>query len=238
MFEPRAFAFDLDETLVDAEPQHVRATRAMLDALGHTREAALDTFHPPEAVATAPLPRPTSDTTGARTRDIIEALRLKLGAPQSVDELLALRHSAFLAALDEEPAVPMPGARELVEACRALGPCAVVSSGHRDDILETLRSAGLDRLFVTIVTGEDVLEAKPSPEPYKLAAARLGVIADDILVFEDSVRGVRSALDAGCRVIAVPNARSTETEAVKDAHVVLTSLTEALPLATLLKKIA
>jgi HAD superfamily hydrolase (TIGR01509 family) len=217
----RAFAFDLDETLVDCESQHRRATRVMLEALGFAPEAVRDAFH---------------DVTGARTRDIIEAYHAKLGASQSVDEMLALRHTAFLAALDEDPAVALPGALALLEACKAGGPLALVTSGHRDDAIESLRSAGLFAFFEVYVTGEDVVESKPSAEPYKLAAARLGYPPSDILVFEDSPRGVASAREAGCTVVAVPNARSTTPEQVKDADIVLSSLDEALPLEALLTR--
>lgn len=219
----RAFAFDLDETLVDCEHHHVRATRAMLDALGFPPDSSRDLFH---------------DVVGKRTRDIIDGFRVAVGAAQDTDEILALRHSAFLAALDETPAVPMPGAREVVEACRRIGPCAVVSSGYRDDILETLRSAGLARLFATVVTGEDVLEPKPHPEPYKLAAARLGVPVSDVLAFEDSARGVASAVEAGCVVVAVPNLKTTKPDAVKLAHAVLASMEEALPIEALIARVA
>ena len=207
---------------MDAEHHHQRATVAMLDALGYPHDAARDVFH---------------DVVGRRTRDILDGFRLAVGATQDLDEILALRHSAYLAALDESPAVPMPGAREVVEACRARGPMAVVSSGYRDDILETLRSAGLAGLFDTVVTGEDVLEPKPHPEPYKVAASRLGVRPQDILVFEDSAKGVASAIEAGCRVVAVPNVRTTKPDAVALAHVVLGSLEEALPLDALLRRL-
>lgn len=219
----RAFAFDLDETLVDAEHHHERATQAMLEALGYPAHTARDVFH---------------DVVGKRTRDIIDGFRHSAGTTQDTDELLALRHSAYLAALDERPAQPMPGARELLEACRPLGGMAVVSSGYRDDILETLHSADLARYFDTIVTGEDVLEPKPHPEPYKLAAARLGVPPTDILAFEDSARGVASAIEAGCVVVAVPNARTTKPDAVTLANVVLGSLTEALPIEALFARVA
>jgi HAD superfamily hydrolase (TIGR01509 family) len=219
---PRGFAFDLDETLVDCERQHATATRAMLDALGFRPEQVRDVFH---------------ETTGMRTRDIVGAYKATLGATQDVDEMLALRHTAFLAALDADPPAALPGARAAVEACRAAGPVACVTSGHRDDAIESLRAIGLLPLFATIVTGEDVLEAKPSPEPYKVACARLGMIADDVLAFEDSPRGVAAARAAGCRVVAVPNARSTPREAVAAADLVLGSLDEAVPLDALLARL-
>lgn len=219
-----AFAFDLDETLVDAERHHVEATRAMLHALDLTpRQVAHDVFH---------------DATGKRTRDIVDAFRVATGLPHSLDELLALRHSAFLASLDRDPPEPMPGAREAVEAARALGPVALVSSGHRDDILATLHATRLAPLFDIVVTGEDVEEPKPHPEPYVVAASRLGVRASALVAFEDSARGVLAARAAGCRVVAVPHARTTPRGLVEaDADVVLDSLLEALPLEALLARL-
>ena len=55
----------------------------------------------------------------------------------------------------------------------------------------------------TIVTGNDVAEPKPSPEPYLLAAARLGVRPDRCLVFEDTDIGIESARRAGMAVLRV-----------------------------------
>lgn len=221
----RGFAFDLDETLVDCEPQHVEATRIMLEMLGHPPTAAREVFH-------------ETGTTGMSTPLLVEMLRTGLGLAQSVDELLALRHTAFLAALDDRPAQPQPGALALLEACAAVGPIALVTNGHREDAIASARSAGILRFFATVITAEDVLHPKPHPEPYKTAAARLSLPPEDILVFEDSARGVASAIEAGCRVVAVPHPRSTKPDAVALAHLVLGSLEEALPLDALLARLA
>ena len=218
----RAFAFDLDETLTDCERQHERATRAMLEAAGVDPKAARDAFH---------------DVTGRRTRDIVEDWRAASGASHSVDELLALRHAAFLAALDDDPPLPLPGALELVRECARRGPVAVVTSGHREDALAALGALGVMPLLSTIVTGEDVAQPKPDPEPYVVAAGRLGVKPAQLLVFEDSARGVAAGLAAGCQVVAVPNRRTTDPKRVAGARLVLASLVEALPLDALLERL-
>lgn len=218
----RAFAFDLDETLVDCEPHHESATRAMLHALDVAPQAVAHHF---------------KDVTGARTRDVVDGVRDGAGLAHSTDELLALRHAAFLTALDETPPVPLPGARDVLQACRARGPVALVSSGHREDVLATAEAAGLLDLFTTVVTGEDVLEPKPAPEAYRVAASRMQVAPAEMLVFEDSPRGVKAGRAAGARVVAVPNARSTPRERVAEADVVLRSLEEALPLDALLARL-
>jgi beta-phosphoglucomutase-like phosphatase (HAD superfamily) len=60
-------------------------------------------------------------------------------------------------------------------------------------------------VFVGSVTGDEVANGKPSPEPYLAAAAKVGVDPVDCLAIEDSPTGVASALAAGCRTVAVPH---------------------------------
>ena len=55
------------------------------------------------------------------------------------------------------------------------------------------------------MTGDEVTRGKPHPEPYLLAAERLGVDPRHCVAIEDSPTGVRSALAAGCRVLGVPH---------------------------------
>lgn len=54
-----------------------------------------------------------------------------------------------------------------------------------------------------LVTADDVVDGKPSPDGYLLAAQRLGVAAKDCLIFEDAPAGVAAGTAAGARVIAV-----------------------------------
>ncbi len=59
--------------------------------------------------------------------------------------------------------------------------------------------------FPVTVCADDVAAAKPDPEPYLLAAARLGASPACCVVLEDSPNGVAAAEAAGCRLIAVPS---------------------------------
>ena len=60
---------------------------------------------------------------------------------------------------------------------------------------------GLRTLFDVVVCGDDVTEAKPHPEAYRLAAARLSVTADECLVLEDSETGMAAARAFGAGVL-------------------------------------
>jgi HAD superfamily hydrolase (TIGR01509 family) len=98
-----------------------------------------------------------------------------------------------------------PGARELLADLRARGVrCGLVTMSYQRFVAPVL--AGLpDGTFEVVVTGDTVANGKPHPEPYQTAAALLGVDPEDTIAIEDSDTGARSAEQAGCRVLVVPN---------------------------------
>ena len=57
--------------------------------------------------------------------------------------------------------------------------------------------------FDAILTSEDFAESKPSPDCYLRAANRLNVNANDCVVFEDSINGLRSGCAAGMKVVGL-----------------------------------
>lgn len=79
----------------------------------------------------------------------------------------------------------------------------VVTSSNQLEVEPILRQAGLLDVLGTVVYGNDVTHYKPHPEPYQIALERLGVAPSEATVFEDSASGIRSASDAGCRVVTV-----------------------------------
>ena len=62
-----------------------------------------------------------------------------------------------------------------------------------------------------LVTADQVTHGKPDPEPYLLAAERLGVEAKDCLVVEDAPGGLESARAAGAFVVGVLNSAGEGT---------------------------
>ncbi|MEL7644852.1 MAG: HAD family phosphatase [Anaerolineaceae bacterium] len=67
-----------------------------------------------------------------------------------------------------------------------------------------LGALNLRDTFHFVASRDDVEHGKPDPEIYQLVAKVLGIPAGECLVIEDSPGGVKSALAAGMRVIAVP----------------------------------
>jgi sugar-phosphatase len=95
----------------------------------------------------------------------------------------------------------LPGAAGALAALTA-GTGAVVTSGTVPLATARLRAAGLAAPRV-LVTADDVRAGKPDPEPYLLAARRLGVDPGRCLVVEDAPAGVAAGRAAGCRVLAL-----------------------------------
>jgi HAD superfamily hydrolase (TIGR01509 family) len=98
-----------------------------------------------------------------------------------------------------------PGAKELLAELAAAGvPCALVSSSHRVLVDVVLDQVGREH-FVTTVAGDEVGRTKPFPDPYLLAAARLGVTPECCVVLEDSLTGLTAGEAAGCLTVGVPS---------------------------------
>jgi sugar-phosphatase len=84
-----------------------------------------------------------------------------------------------------------------------------------------LRAAGLREPDV-LVTADQVEHGKPAPDPYLLAAARLGVPGEECLVLEDAPSGVAAGRAAGMTVWAVTTTHAAGE--LRDAHRVAAGL--------------
>jgi beta-phosphoglucomutase-like phosphatase (HAD superfamily) len=99
-----------------------------------------------------------------------------------------------------------PGAAQLAALLRQTRlPCALVTSTDSHEARQQLAQAGLADLFSIMVGSDAVTLGKPHPEPYRTAAARLGLAPQACLALEDSHNGVKSAHAAGVPVIMVPD---------------------------------
>jgi HAD superfamily hydrolase (TIGR01509 family) len=119
----------------------------------------------------------------------------------------------------------LPGVEGLLRQAKALGRRAVASSSSCEWVSGWLERHGIRDLLDVVVARDDVRMVKPDPELFLLAASRLGVAPAACLVFEDSPNGMRAALAAGMRCVAVPNAL-TRTLARPQVDLVLESLAE------------
>jgi HAD superfamily hydrolase (TIGR01509 family) len=87
----------------------------------------------------------------------------------------------------------------------------VVSGSTRDSVTSSLGVLGLLDKFETLVCAGDYTRSKPDPEPFLIAAKRLGVRPEDCLVFEDTEMGIQAATAAGMASVKILQPWERET---------------------------
>ena len=121
-----------------------------------------------------------------------------------------------------------PGVPEILAFFRGKGvKMAVASSSTRDVVGHNLETSGIREFFDAVVTGEDVVNGKPAPDIFLLAAERLGLPAEDCTVYEDAPSGIRAAHAAGCRPVMIPD-RLAPTAGICEICTVRASFLEEL----------
>ena len=124
----------------------------------------------------------------------------------------------------EQPLLPGVLAR-LDEAAELGLATAVASSSPSAWVSPWLERHDLAGRFAAVCTRDDVAKVKPAPDLFLLAAARVAAAPAACVVFEDSPNGLRAALAAGMRAVAVPNALTRDLE-LPEPHLVIQSLEE------------
>jgi beta-phosphoglucomutase len=114
----------------------------------------------------------------------------------------------------------LPGAREYLTQLRNGGIKIALGSASKNApmILENLQ---ITELFDAIVDGNITSKAKPDPEVFLLGAAKLGLLPEECIVFEDAAAGVEAGKNAGMRVVGIGN-----VEILKRADFVIKGLYE------------
>jgi HAD superfamily hydrolase (TIGR01509 family) len=206
-----AVVFDMDGVLIDSEPIHFEATRALLADLGIDYVPDLE-----------------ENFFGCTDWDVFHALRARYGLAAD-EEQLASRWVARSVKLLGGPLVPMPGVPDVLHALRRRGiRLALASSSAPSIIAATLNGLGLSALFEFTLSGHDVERGKPAPDIFLEATRRLAVSPEALVIVEDSFNGLSAAVAAGIRCVAVP-CGSTARQDFSRAAARLGDLTELLP---------
>lgn len=98
-------------------------------------------------------------------------------------------------------------------------PRAIATSAPRSNVDFTLSKTGLGRFFGTILDDTFVEQGKPHPDIYLKTAKALNFEPGRCVVFEDSLAGVDSARNAGCKVVGITTTHTREE--LKDTDLVI-----------------
>jgi beta-phosphoglucomutase-like phosphatase (HAD superfamily) len=190
-----AYIFDCDGTIVDSMPLHFVAWRR---ALGEWNCK----FTEEQFYAWGGVP----------TDEIISRLNVEQSLRMPVEELALRKEEMYYADLPNLK--PVPEVLEHILAQHGRIPFAVVSGGTRESVTKSLAATNLLDRFDTLVCAGDYVKSKPDPEPFLLAAQRLGIPPSSCLVFEDTVIGIQSATAAGMATVKVPSPHERNTHRI------------------------
>jgi len=204
----KAAIFDMDGLLIDSEPIWTQAAREVMRKVNFELTDALK-----------------QQTTGLSVKLFLDFChQMQPWNTPSFEELeseiLQLAHKNILA-----HAVAMPGAIEIIKDLKAKGlKLAVASASHMDLIEGVLRRLEIIDYFDVWHSGELEEFTKPHPAVYLTTAAKLGVLPEECIAFEDSHAGLRAAHAAGMITISVPAMEVYEHAKFNLAHYKIPSL--------------
>ena len=167
-----SFLFDLDGTLVDSVYQHVLAWQEALHA------ANID-------LAVWRIHRRTGMSAGLFAEMLLREIAVEV-RPDLLENLES--HHAHAYARLMSGVRPLPGATRLLEYLTHVNiPWAVVTSGRMATATHSLDALGVDPSRVAVVTRDEVCRAKPDPDLFLAAAARLNIDIEEAVIVGDSI---------------------------------------------------
>ena len=190
----KAYLFDCDGTVADSMPLHYVAwSRALSE---WNCEFSEELFY-----AWGGMP----------VAEIISTLNEQHRLQMPVESVARRKEELYFEILPQLKAVPE--VLEHIEASHGRIPFAVVSGSTRDSVIASLEALNILDRFETLVCAGDYRRSKPDPEPFLVAASRLGVAPEDCLVFEDTDMGIQAATAAGMASVKIlqPWERSPES---------------------------
>jgi sugar-phosphatase len=191
VFSCRGILFDLDGVLVDSTAAVARVWRRWASELGLEAEAVIHAAHGRRSIETVRVLAPQLDAVEENKR--VESMEIA----------------------DREGVIAQPGTMPLLVSLPA-GRFSVVTSATRALAAARLEHAGIP-VPESFISADDVVEGKPSPEPYLRGAQLLGLPPADCLVFEDTAAGIASAKAAGMRVVGLCTTYSANELGAADA---------------------
>lgn len=191
---PAALIFDMDGVLVQSNPFHLEKWADVLSK----HQIAFD----PEA-----LPR---QVFGHHNHELF---RTFFGEHLTTEEILPLEDELEedFRRVFEPHAKPLPGLERLVFAAHQAGiPMAVASSALAKNVNFIVDTLNFRPYFQSLTTGDEVKNAKPDPEIYLKAAAKLGVNPSSCVAFEDSYPGIEAAKRARMKCVGIASTYPVE----------------------------
>jgi pyrophosphatase PpaX len=180
----RVILFDLDGTLIDS-------VRLILDSYHHT-------------LASHGLPGRSDDHWLAGLGTPLRVQFRDWAEDPAQIEAMILTYREYNLTHHDQRISAYPGVVDMVRTVRTSGRrTALVTSKNREGAQRGLRVIGLDGTMEVIVGADDVVNAKPHPEPVHRALEALGIAPAEAVFVGDSLHDMHSGRAAGTATAAV-----------------------------------
>ena len=181
----KAVAWDIDGTLVDSEPLHLKSLMLVC------KKYNIDISDLPDEYFI-----------GVNLYGVWKELRKRFPTSLKFDEWANQINSFYFA--NSSTLTITPYALEVINELHILGVIqAAVSNSNRSVVDINLDALGVSKILNFSLSLDDVKKGKPDPTPYQVATTKLGLEPYEILAVEDSNSGIISAQKAGLMVAAV-----------------------------------
>jgi len=200
--ETKMIIFDLDGVLVDACEWHRVALNESLKQISNY-EISMD-----EHISTF---------NGIPTRKKLKILSERgVIQPALEDQIYELKQYKTLEIIKRDATIR----EEKIDLIKELRSKNIKVACFTNSIRQTatlmLKKTGIIDLFDVIITNQDVQEPKPSPEGYNKIINMYNFDKNEIIIIEDSPKGIQAAKSSGCRVIQVNNPDDVNLDLLKD----------------------
>lgn len=109
-----------------------------------------------------------------------------------------------------------PEVKETLQKLKEKGlQLAVVTATGEERTKQYLTEIGIYDWFDSIICATMVERGKPFPDVYLYACEKIGYRPEECMAVEDSPNGIRSASDAGCKTVMVPDLTEPDAESQK-----------------------
>ncbi|MEW6202663.1 MAG: HAD-IA family hydrolase [bacterium] len=203
--------FDLDGTLADSIPWMYRIYKDFLGEFGASDKR--EEFE---------------ELNGFSLTEIVSELKDRHELDGDENVLLGL-YRKKIADVYKKYVKPMDGAENILQELNKDYKLMLVTAAERGLALEFIEHHKLNKYFQDYVFGNEIKMAKPSPDIYNAALKKAKICPEAAAAIEDSPNGIKSAGDAGIFVIGLASSHSKEELTRSGASVVITHLSEILP---------
>lgn len=197
-----AVVFDMDGVLIDAKEWHYESLNKALALFGFeiSRYDHLTSFD------------------GLPTSRKLEMLSVMSHLPRDLHPFINKMKQSYTMDMVYERCRPRFVHEYALSRLKAKGyRLAVASNSILPTVSTMMEKADLRRYLDLMLSADDVVEPKPSPEIYQTAMARLGVDSRNCLVVEDNDNGVRAARASGAHVLVVGDVNEVNFDNIQDA---------------------